>query len=44
MTEAWGDREDGYKSFARGHISEGDGVTVEAEGVFVRPTWARYAE
>jgi acyl-coenzyme A thioesterase PaaI-like protein len=41
--EAWVDREDGYKTFARGHISDSDGVTVEAEGIFIQPTWARDA-
>lgn len=35
--EAHVDREEGAKTFAVGHISDGDGVTVEAEGVFIRP-------
>ncbi len=32
---------DGYKSFVRGSISDAKGVTVEAEGIFVLPRWAR---
>lgn len=35
--EAWVDREEGSKTFAVGHISDSDGVTVEAHGVFIRP-------
>jgi uncharacterized protein (TIGR00369 family) len=35
--EAWVDREEGSKTFAVGHISDADGVTVEAHGVFIRP-------
>jgi acyl-coenzyme A thioesterase PaaI-like protein len=34
---AWVDREEGSKTFAVGHISDADGVTVEAHGVFIRP-------
>ncbi len=37
------DRTEGVKTFARGHISDGDGITVEAEGVFITPAWARDA-
>jgi acyl-coenzyme A thioesterase PaaI-like protein len=39
--EAWIDRAEGVKVFARGTISDPDGVTVEAEGVFIEPSWAR---
>jgi hypothetical protein len=28
---------DGAKTFAVGHIADADGVTVEAEGVFIHP-------
>lgn len=35
--EAHLDREEGAKTYAVGHISDGDGVTVEAHGVFIRP-------
>jgi acyl-coenzyme A thioesterase PaaI-like protein len=41
--EAYVDRIDGIKTFARGHLSDADGVTVEAEGVFIMPDWAREA-
>ncbi|WP_109470309.1 PaaI family thioesterase [Mycolicibacter nonchromogenicus] len=34
-------RRDGVKTYARGHISDADGVTVEADGVFITPSWAR---
>jgi hypothetical protein len=40
-TEAWIDRVDGAKTFARGTISDASGVTVEADGIFIRPSWAR---
>jgi acyl-coenzyme A thioesterase PaaI-like protein len=39
--EAYIDRVEGVKTFARGFISDADGHTVEAEGVFIRPVWAR---
>jgi Thioesterase superfamily len=39
--DAWIDREEGVKVFARGTISDSKGVTVEAEGVFIEPAWAR---
>jgi acyl-coenzyme A thioesterase PaaI-like protein len=42
-SEAWIDRSDGAKVFARGSISDAKGVTVEAEGVFIEPAWAREA-
>lgn len=35
------DRIEGVKTIVRGAISDDDGVTVEAEGVFIRPAWAR---
>lgn len=40
--EAWVDREEGSKTFAVGHLLGPDGeVTVQAEGVFIRPRSAR---
>ena len=42
--EAWIDREEGFKAFARGIISDATGITVEADGVFIEPVWAREAE
>jgi acyl-coenzyme A thioesterase PaaI-like protein len=39
--EAWIDRVDGIKTWAKGHVLGPDGVTVEAEGVFILPRWAR---
>jgi hypothetical protein len=35
------ERHDGAKTFARGHISDADGQTVEAHGVFIRPKGKR---
>jgi acyl-coenzyme A thioesterase PaaI-like protein len=34
-------RVDGAKTFAVGHIADADGVTVQAEGVFIHPRKAR---
>lgn len=34
--EGWVHREEGAKTFATGHIADDDGITVEAEGVFIR--------
>ncbi|MDX1872376.1 PaaI family thioesterase [Mycolicibacterium sp. 120266] len=34
-------RTEGVKAFAAGLISDADGPTVQAEGVFIRPKWAR---
>jgi acyl-coenzyme A thioesterase PaaI-like protein len=34
---------DGVKTFAAGHLADDEGVTVEAEGVFILPRWARGA-
>ncbi|OJZ73334.1 thioesterase [Mycobacterium paraffinicum] len=42
--DAWIDRAEGVKVFARGTISDATGVTVEAEGVFIEPAWARELE
>ncbi|MBU3707204.1 MAG: PaaI family thioesterase, partial [Mycobacterium sp.] len=39
--EAHVDRVEGHKTYARGFISDGQGPTVEAEGVFIMPAWAR---
>ena len=34
-------RTEGVKTFAVGHLADENGVTVEAEGVFIQPKWAR---
>ncbi|MFZ0228162.1 MAG: PaaI family thioesterase [Mycobacterium sp.] len=34
-------RTDGVKTYATGHLADAEGVTVEAEGVFIQPRWAR---
>lgn len=34
-------RVDGVKAFVVGHLADEDGVTVEAEGIFIQPRWAR---
>lgn len=39
--EAEIDRVEGHKTYARGFISDADGRSVEAEGVFITPAWAR---
>jgi Thioesterase superfamily len=39
--EAHIDRSEGVKTYVVGHIADEDGITVEAEGVFIRPRWAR---
>jgi acyl-coenzyme A thioesterase PaaI-like protein len=39
--EAITTRVDGVKTFAAGHLADEEGVTVEAEGVFILPRWAR---
>ena len=39
--EAWIERSEGIKTWARGHIADAEGVTVEAEGLFILPKWAR---
>ncbi|GAA4739889.1 PaaI family thioesterase [Nocardioides endophyticus] len=39
--EAWIERTEGIKTWARGNLSDDEGVTVEAEGLFILPRWAR---
>jgi acyl-coenzyme A thioesterase PaaI-like protein len=34
-------RTEGVKAYASGHLSDDEGITVEAEGVFIQPKWAR---
>lgn len=34
-------RTEGIKTYATGHLADARGVTVEAEGVFIAPRWAR---
>lgn len=34
-------RTEGVKTYAVGHLADAEGVTVEAEGVFIQPRWAR---
>lgn len=41
--EAFVERSEGVKTFARGYLRDADGVTVEADGVFITPAWARDA-
>lgn len=41
--EARVDRTEGVKTYVVGHLSDDQGVTVEAEGVFITPKWARDA-
>jgi acyl-coenzyme A thioesterase PaaI-like protein len=38
------ERTEGVKSFVSGHLSDSAGITVEAEGIFIKPAWARDAE
>ncbi|MDT5011670.1 MAG: hypothetical protein QOH57_3287, partial [Mycobacterium sp.] len=40
-TEATIERIDGVKTFAVGHLADAQGITVEDEGVFIIPMWAR---
>jgi hypothetical protein len=42
--EAAVERTEGVKSFVSGQLRDADGVTVEAEGIFITPSWARAAE
>jgi acyl-coenzyme A thioesterase PaaI-like protein len=37
------DRVEGAKTYAKATLADADGVTVEAEGVFILPRWAREA-
>lgn len=39
--EAMTTRIDGVKTFAAGHLADDEGVTVQAEGVFIKPRWVR---
>ncbi|MGB0102437.1 MAG: PaaI family thioesterase [Nocardioides sp.] len=39
--EAWIDRSEGIKTWVHGHLLDDEGVTVEAEGLFILPRWAR---
>lgn len=39
--EAHVDRVEGWKAFVVGHLADDDGPTVEAEGIFILPRWAR---
>nr|WP_183592288.1 PaaI family thioesterase [Nocardioides soli] len=39
--EAWIERTEGIKTWAHGRIEDAEGVTVEAEGLFILPRWAR---
>lgn len=39
--EAYIDRVEGVKTYARGFIADADGICVEADGVFITPAWAR---
>lgn len=42
--EAWVERVDGIKTTVKGHVCDADGnATVEAEGLFILPRWARSA-
>jgi acyl-coenzyme A thioesterase PaaI-like protein len=41
--EAVAEPAEGFKAVARGWLSDTEGVTVEAEGVFIMPAWARDA-
>ena len=38
------ERTEGVKAFVSGHLCDADGVTVEAEGIFITPSWARVGE
>lgn len=39
--EATATRVEGVKTFAAGFLADDEGVTAEAEGVFIQPRWAR---
>ena len=41
--EAAIERTDGYKTFVSGHMGDANGRTVEAEGIWIQPAWARDA-
>lgn len=39
--EAVRTRTEGVKTYCAGHIADAEGITVEAEGVFITPRWLR---
>jgi Thioesterase superfamily len=39
--EATVERTEEFKSFVSGHLSDAQGITAEAEGIFIKPAWAR---
>ncbi|MFS3127196.1 PaaI family thioesterase [Nocardioides sp. Bht2] len=39
--ECWIEKVDGVKTTVKGHLQDAEGVTVEAEGIFILPRWAR---
>jgi hypothetical protein len=39
--EAAVERIEGVKTFVSGHLSDSEGITAEAEGIFIQPVWAR---
>jgi hypothetical protein len=39
--EAIRTRSEGVKTYCSGHIADAEGITVEAEGVFITPRWLR---
>lgn len=41
--EAYIEDTEDHKTYARGFISDSEGPTAEAEGVFIMPPWARAA-
>lgn len=41
--EAFVERSEGTKTYARGYLMDAEGPTAEAEGVFIMPAWARDA-
>jgi hypothetical protein len=41
LADAAVERTEGFKSFVSGHLSDAEGITAEAEGIFIQPTWAR---
>ena len=42
QAEATITRTEGVKTYAVGHLADDEGITVEAEGVFIQPRWARH--